>query len=140
MNELHGDLFTSVIAEADSQQILRVANTYDEAKSENGNMFLEAFDVDELMSHYGYAYCFKCHFKYLNIARVLNLKWITPIYEVIRTPNEIIISTPKYQTNLRDYMENNSNTLDCARAIYKLTNAVLSLHNYGIIHRNLKPS
>ena len=75
----------------------------------------------------------------MNIARLLNLKCIVPLSEVIRTPNSIILVRPYYQTTLQELLQYSADSIECARIVHKLINAVLNLHNLGIVHRDLQP-
>lgn len=75
----------------------------------------------------------------MNTARLLNLRWIVQLQEVIVTPETIILATPAYSSTLEELFNKECSSLKTARAIYMLANAVICLKNYGIAHRGIGP-
>jgi serine/threonine protein kinase len=103
-------------------------------------MFFEEYELEELYQHKVFAFVFNQAYKYMNIARLLNLRWIVQLQEVIRTPKSLILVTPAYETTLEKLFIDDCSSLTTARAIYMLANAVICLYNYGIAHRGIRPS
>lgn len=76
----------------------------------------------------------------MNLARMLNLKWLAQLTEVIRTPSSIILARAYFATTLEELMINDINARDTARVILWLANALIHLYNFGIAHRDIRPS
>lgn len=140
VKEAHSDMVYGLIKEALSQGILSDEESLESARASREGLYYEEFELEELHAHKLFALQLKQVYKYMNVTRVLDLRWLARLQEVIRTPTSIILVRPSYATTLEDLFKHDPASLITARVVYMLCNAVICLYNYGIAHRRIRPS
>ena len=140
LNMVHSNVVYGIIMEALAQGLLTDEPSLEAARASRTGYYYEEFELLELHRHKEFAYIFGQAYKYMNLARLLNLRWIVQLQEVIRTPESLILVRHFYETTLEELLIHECNSVTTARAILMLANAIICLQNYGIAHRDIRPS
>ena len=137
LKEVHSNVVYGVIKEALAQGLLSDESSLKAAKASRSGFYYEEFELVDLLQYKEFAYIFSQAYKYMNVARLLNLRWIVQLQEVIRTPESLILVRPFYQHTLEELLIYNSDSLMTARALLMLANVIICLQNYGMTHRDI---
>ena len=139
LNSVHCNVLSAIIKEAGAMGLLTNGESLESLKESRPDLFFEEFELEDLQHHKVFASVFSHAYKYTNIARLLNLRWIVQLQEVIRTPTSLILAWPVPFVTLAELFEHECDSITTARAILMLANAIIGLQNYGIAHRGIQP-
>jgi serine/threonine protein kinase len=137
---MQGSAVYAIIKEAMAQEMLTDEDSMESAMESRAGFHYEEFEFEELLAYKLFAHELGQAYKHMNLARLLNLRWIVHLQDVVRTPHSLILIRPCYETTLGQLFQQDCGSLIVARVILYLANAIMYLQNFGITHRDIRPS